>query len=425
MTPNRSALLLALISFSLAAVAQGPTSLPWDACVDEAAAANPDLRATRASLAAAQYGERGAYSGFFPKASASAGYTDSSGDGVTTGGSTSDGKTYAASASVSQNLFAGFQDRAKVEQGITGREIADLALVSAKAKVSQELKAAFAGLRYAQDNVALTASIVRRLDDNRRLVELRFESGRENKGSYLLVKASLAQARLENLQARQALTSAQAQLARVLGRNAALELQVTGDVPQAEPAGAAPDFARLVEQVPDYLTATAKERAASAGVTLARSGFFPSLDASGSVSRSGGDWPPDNERRSVGLTLSIPIFDGGRDYYATRSAAADLEAAAASRDGTASQTLVRLKQGWAGYVESAEKLKVDTEFVNAATLRAEIARGRYDNGLMSFDDWDRIETDLIARQKSLLQSRRDRVNAEAAWEQVQGRGVIP
>lgn len=419
--------MLAWVPFSLAAAVQAPAVLSWEACLEEAAAANPDLRAARASLTSAQYGERGAYSGFFPQASASAGFTDTSGDGATTGGSSTatDGKTYSTSASVSQNLFAGFQDRAKVEQGIASREIADLALVSAKAKLSQELKAAFAGLRYAQENVLLTASIVRRLDDNRRLVELRFESGRENKGSYLLVKASLAQARLENLQARQALTSAQAQLARVLGRNEALELQAVGDVPLVEPAATAPDFGRLVEQVPDYLTAAAKERSASAGVTLARSGFYPSLDASGTVSRSSGDWPPDSERRSVGLTLSIPIFSGGRDYYATRSAAADREAAAAGRDGAASQTLVRLKQAHATYVESVEKLKVDGEFVNAATLRAEIARSRYDNGLMTFDDWDRIETDLITRQKALLQSRRERVTAEAAWEQIQGRGAIP
>jgi hypothetical protein len=49
----------------------------------------------------------------------------------------------------------------------------------------------------------------------------------------------------------------------------------------------------------------------------------------------------------------------------------------------------------------------------------------YNNGLITFTDWDIIENDLILRQKSLLQTERDRVVAEAAWEQVQGLGVIP
>jgi outer membrane protein len=86
---------------------------------------------------------------------------------------------------------------------------------------------------------------------------------------------------------------------------------------------------------------------------------------------------------------------------------------------------VNLKQTYASYAESAEKLKVDQAFLDAAFTRAEIARSKYNNGLMSFEDWDRLESDLIQRQKNFLQSQRDRVVAEAAWEQAQGKGVIP
>jgi outer membrane protein TolC len=68
---------------------------------------------------------------------------------------------------------------------------------------------------------------------------------------------------------------------------------------------------------------------------------------------------------------------------------------------------------------------VDEDFLKAANARAEIARSKYSNGLMSFEDWDIIENDLINRQKAVLQSRRDRVTAEAAWEQVLGNGAIP
>jgi outer membrane protein len=72
-----------------------------------------------------------------------------------------------------------------------------------------------------------------------------------------------------------------------------------------------------------------------------------------------------------------------------------------------------------------EKLKVDQAFLDAAKTRADIARTKYNNGLMTFENWDIIENDLIQRQKSFLQSQRDRVVAEAAWEQAQGKGVIP
>ena len=297
-------------------------------------------------------------------------------------------------------------------------------LAATRARLSQELKSAFAGLQFAQDNVTLTGKIVQRLEENLRLVELRFEGGRENKGSYLLTRATLAQARYENLQAQQALVTAQAQFARVLGRTEAEGLRVVGSVPVTVPE-AAPDFRQRVQQTPELKQMRAREQSALAEVRLARSGFYPSVDVSGSVAREGENWTPDKDRRTVGLNLTIPLFSGGRDYYTTRSAAASLEAASSSTDNLERQLLARFRQAHADYVESEEKLKVDRAFLEAAVTRSEIARSRYNNGLMSFEDWDRIENDLIQRQKNFLLSQRNRVAAEAAWEQVQGKGVIP
>jgi outer membrane protein len=386
---------------------------------------NPDLRAARANLNAATYTAKGAYSGYLPQLSAGASYNDISGNAATTTNTTTSTSTYNTSVSLSQNLFAGYQDQAKVAQGAANREATAASLSVAKAKLSQDLKDAFIGLKYAQDNVQLTEQIMHRLEENLRLVELRFESGNENKGSYLLTKASLAQARYEHLQAQQDVVSAQTQLARVLGRGASGALEVRGDVPVSEPGAAAPDFQQLVRQIPDYQQVAAQQKFAEAGVTLARSGLYPSLDLSGSVSRVGDNWFPDGTRRIVGLNLNVPLYSGGKDYYATKSAVSSLEAAASNTDSTEQQLLVRLKQAYAGYVESAEKLKVDQAFLDAATTRAEIARSKYNNGLMTFEDWDIIENDLIQRQKTFLLTRRDRVVAEAAWEQAQGKGVIP
>jgi outer membrane protein TolC len=89
------------------------------------------------------------------------------------------------------------------------------------------------------------------------------------------------------------------------------------------------------------------------------------------------------------------------------------------------QTLPKLKQMYRAFVESLEKLKVDRDFLEAASVRAEIARSKYNNGLLSFEDWDIIENDLITKQKTYLQSERDVILAEAAWQQTRGKGIIP
>jgi len=388
--------------------------------VRQAAAVNPDLRVARDNLRAAEMDVRGAGSGFLPKLTGSVAKNDSKvpASTITT---TPD---YNAALTASQNLFAGFRDQASVAQARANRTVAEINLRIARARLSFDLKSAFAALRSAEDALKLSADILHRREQNLRLVELLYESGRENKGSLFLSQATLSQARFELLQAEQALRVAQAQFARVLGRDDPQALRLAGEVPTTMPPKQV-DFTQAVQDTPDQQRAFAQIEAAKAGVDIASSSFWPSLDLSGTASRQGDDWFPEDRRNSVSLSLTVPFFSGGKDYYGTRSARAKESAAEASREGLIRQLRTQLEQNYSGYAQAVAKLNVDEDFLKAATARAEIARSKYSNGLMSFEDWDIIENDLINRQKAVLQSRRDRVTAEAAWEQSLGNGVIP
>jgi outer membrane protein TolC len=412
-----------LLTASILATAASAADLTWEAAIQEVAMRNAELRSAQATLASNEELVRAARSGFFPQVSAGVSYSEVEGSAVSTT-STTTVSGYNASVSATQNLFAGFQDSARIEQAEANREAAAAGLAIVRARLSFDLKVAYAGLLYAQENVDLTAQITRRLEENVRLVELRFEAGRENKGSLLLTRANLAQARYEHLQAQQAMLAAQSQLARALGRAVAGDLRVASAPPVVDPDGI-PEFEQLLPAVPDYRLLVAQEKAAAAGVRLARAGLYPSVNLSGSLTRDGADWFPEDDRRTVTASVSVPLFSGGRDYYTTRSSAEVLTASSASKENSERLTRLRLRQTYNAWVEAAEKLKVDAAFVEAAETRATIARSKYNNGLMTFEDWDRIETDLILRYKVALLGRRDRVTAEAAWEQTQGKGVIP
>jgi outer membrane protein TolC len=172
------------------------------------------------------------------------------------------------------------------------------------------------------------------------------------------------------------------------------------------------------------MTAIGQEDSAKASVTVAASNFYPSLNLTGTVGKFGPEFYPDQDRWSLGVTLSLPIFTGGRDYYGYKSAVSSRAAATYNIPKVRKDTLDKLKQAFVAFVEAVEKLKVDTSFKYAAQVRAEIARKKYNNGLLTFEDWDIIENDLITREKTYLQSRRDRGLSEASWEQAQGKGVI-
>jgi outer membrane protein TolC len=411
--------LITWIWISLISASARADALSWQACVELAARGNPEVRAARATLEATAAQEGVARSGFFPGVSGSLGYTN----GATNSAIAT--HTYAASLSVSQNLFSGLSDQARVAQAAANTTGSGESLRSVKAKVSYDLKSAFEGLLYAREYADLTQDITSRRTENLRLVDLRFESGRENKGSVLLSRAYLEQARYDDLQAKHGTANARIALARTLGQDDAPAIEITGRMPLVEPADVDPDFRALASETPDLRLAAAQENAAEAGISVARAGYFPSLALSGTAGRQGPDFFPESERWSLGLNLTVPILNGGKDFYSTRAAREGWISAASGRENVDRTTQSKLAQAYHAYVEAVAKLKVDDSFRQAALTRAEIARKKYNNGLLTFEDWDVIENDLISRQKAYLTSRRDRAIAEAAWEQAQGKGVIP
>lgn len=406
--------------------AQADEVYTWQSCLAQTQKNNPDLKAAESSMVSAQALESGSYSGYFPQLTGSLGYNYGT-SGISSIGdfNNSARSTYSAALTASQNVFNGFQDQAKTDQASAAREVAEAELQTARAKASYDLKSSFMGVLYSQNLIQLTLDIIKRREYNLKLVQLRFESGGENKGSVLLSKAYLEQAKLDYMQAQDDLALAQIQLRQVLGLDPeeGHDLRVSGEPPAQEPPSAL-DLKQAALATPDYLQSVAQSRSAAAGIRLARSAFFPSLNLTASTSNSDSQWFPDNNRWALGVNLSIPLFSGGRDYYSQKSAGELYRSSEFTRFSTAGQALQKVKQNFSGYVEAVQKLNVDKSFVEAATAREKIAKEKYNNGLLTFDDWDIIETDLINRQKSYLQSQRDRIVSEAAWEQAQGKGVI-
>lgn len=398
----------------LASAGQGADkALSWSEFVTKAKSNNEELLSSERSLQSSGYSVKGSYSNYFPQLSASVSATQGTSD------------DYGVSLTASQNVFSGFQDSGKIAQSKANYDLAKTSLQTTQAKVSYDLKSAVADLVYAQNYVKLAKGIIERRELNLRMVQLRFDGGRENKGSLLLSKAYLEDARLDYLQATQDLSVAQSKLAKILGEEDPQSYILNDTVPvMAPPADGALDFQKLVLETPSYKSAIAQEELSKATLTQSESGFYPTLNLSATTNQYGATWYPDQNRWSVGATLSFPLFNGGRDYYSTRSSMESLKASTLTKSSTLKDQVVKLKDAYVAYVQAVQKLKVDNAYVDAAEVREKVSRQKYNNGLSSFDDWDVIESDLIKRQKSYLQSERDRIVSEAAWEQAQGKGVL-
>lgn len=395
--------------------------LTLDAIIAEAASTNPDLAAARERVRVAELSKQASVSPFLPDVSVGASYQRSGGD--TNGVNTSATDAYAVNATARENLFAGGVDYATYRRRQAELDAATANLDAVRATISSNAKTAFARLLYAQKQVDLTLSIQTRRDENVRLVELAYEAGRENKGSYLSAQANAREAQFEVAQARRALRVAQRQVLQVMGRSAFENVVATGTLAAIPPAGNL-DLDAIAEQVPAVRAALASRQQAQYDVAIARGQFFPSLEASGNTGKAGSTWPPDNDRWSAGLSVTLPIFQGGRDFNELRSAKAAMRQSGDQSRSALEQAQVDLETAYAGLIDATDHVDVQKEFVHAATVRAEIARSQYTAGLVSYQDWDLIESDLITAQKSNLTFLRDSVIAEADWERTQGKGAV-
>jgi len=394
--------------------------LTWEACVTEALAHNPDLQRAREDAAAAADRRNAAFGGFLPHLGGSVSGSDSAA-----------GRRlwfqyinswWTADLTASQSLFSGFATIADAVRASAAARRSALVARQAEADLRARLRRAFVDVLFGQANVEVEAAIAKRSQGNAELVRLRYEGGREDKGSAMRAEAVARQAAFEETKARRALTLARRRLAQALGRDAVGAFTVAGDWASGAPP-AAPDLDQLSADSSAVREAEASVDEARADEWSAASSFLPDLSASASVDRSDPRFfPATGKSWSTGISASWNFFNGGRDafgYAASRAAraSADLSYASTRRDARTS-----LEGTWIAWQDAAEALAVSRQFLEAANARAQIGRAQYANGRVGFQEWIQIEDEEVSAERSEVAARRDALDAEADWLQALGQG---
>ncbi|MBC7714544.1 MAG: TolC family protein [Rhizobacter sp.] len=416
---------LIILAVTLSSNVFAVEKLTFNQAIDLAVKNNLEVQASYDAYKSTQADKKSTRSAFFPKIYASLSYEKTNSQTLATGTSlTNDG--YTGAINLSQNLFKGFSDYASLKIADGNILTGEANLQETKSQISYDLKSSVANYNFAKDSLALSKDILKRREDNLRMVELRFENGRENKGSVLLSKAYLEQAKLDLFKAQNDMEVSLKYLRRVLNLPENADIDITDLPPMADQVETPPNYSALIENTPVAKRFKATLNNASATLETRQSGFYPSWDVTGSVGKTGQDFFPDDQKSwRVGTSLTWSFFDGGKDYYASTSANLLLKAAEKRLENQNLELRRVLSDSYSNYNEAILTVKVSTAFLDASKVRADISRSKYNNGLATFDDWDIIENDLITRQKNYTQTIRDRLVAEAAWEQAQGTGVIP
>jgi outer membrane protein TolC len=389
-------------------------TLTWEECVRRTKANHPDIISAGEKVKQARSDKNIALSDMLPDLTFA-------GSGRESKTSTRDAaKTYEYSVTGTQLLFDGFKTFSEVSSSIKTLNAQQYDYAVTSSNIRLDLRSAFVDLLKTQELIFLTENIAERRRQSLKLVRLRYEAGREHKGSLLTAEADLARAEFEIEQAKRDILLGQRQLSKELGLAGMENMKVEGEFSLGEDYGIKPGFERLAEINPFLRELIAKKDAARYDLRSSRLDFFPKVYLNGSTSMTDSDWPPKGDGWSGGISVSFPLFEGGSRFSEVTKARSKLRQLEADERSGRNTVLVTLESTWKELKDAITYVSVQKKFLDAAEERARISVAQYETGLMSFDDWTIIEDNLVTTKKAYLDAQRDMLLAEAYWIQAIG-----
>lgn len=162
--------------------------------------------------------------------------------------------------------------------------------------------------------------------------------------------------------------------------------------------------------------------AQASNVTVARSGFFPQINASG-----GYQWQNDQTSQNLGATLegwflgvtgSWAIFDGLETYGNTKQAIAQLKQSKISYDNGVRQVVLDVQQAVSNLQNARETIDSQQASVVQAIEALRLAQERLNAGAGTQLDVLNAQVALLQAQTTEFQARYDYIAATAQYDQV-------
>ena len=376
--------------------------------VDQALCHNPQTRLAwaNARAQAAQVGiAEGAY---LPTLSLSAGRSRNSSDAGTS--LTYNQTTGALSASYLLYDFGGraatLENARQLMAALAATQDATLQAVFLAAVQAyfqwHALDAAVAAAREAE--IASTASL--------KAAQARYQIGSGTPADKLQAQTAASQARLNRIQAEGNAQAALGALANALGRDAP-DAPALAPPPQALPDAAFErNLGALIAAAkaarPDLAAAQAQVKAAQAGVDVARATGMPNIALTAGNSYNDTGLAGATRSASIGVTLSVPLFNGFNTTYRVRSAESQLAARTAQRDQLDKQVSLDVWRNYYALTTSIEAVRAGADLVASAQASEKVARGRYQAGVGGI-------LDLLNAQSALASARQQYIQALYNW----------
>ena len=297
------------------------------------------------------------------------------------------------------------------------RDAVVMALTTRVAQAYFDLLAARESLSLSQEQLQASESVLE-------LTQLRYQASGDSTGLDVLQQRQQTEGtRVRVPQAQLSEALAVQRLNLLLGRPAYAEIpQISGDVPELPDQPALGTPLDLLDSRPDLRAAASRLDAARMRKTSATVALLPSLGVSAGagqqfIDTSDVTW---QDYWNVGVSASVPLFNGGSVHQGVRQARAGERGAARSLDVALLTAIQEVEAALEQERQQAAVLVATRAQLDAAKASFENAQLRYSQGLVTYQQVLTSLSALQAVQQSELSARRSLLDVRLALHQSLG-----
>jgi outer membrane protein TolC len=416
-------------AFPCPAAAQTPATVPVVSLAEarrRAAAVDPDAVAARNRLMTAAFERRTARTDLFtPTLTATSAYTHFSEPFFNFGtGSISPNAT---SATLQANyVMWGAGKLGELKRSRASLASAEASETASRFSTALATDAAYFAVLADRELARVAADRLRRAEEQFGIARARVLAGDAIATDSLQLLLEVNRARLDILRRDSALTVSRLRLGRQIGMPGPAEAApIDSLAPRPLPLTEEDAVREMRARGPEVEAARAAERQADAALGVEREGYQPDISLGATTGAYDSQMFPSALKRSqLAVTVSLPIWDGGRRELTISRARAQRNVAQAEREDRERSAAEVMAEVYHGYQTSRAGIELAQVGVAVATEAFRVQRARYREGATTILDLMEAQVAFSESEAALVQSRYSARLALAQIEALLGRRLF-
>jgi TolC family type I secretion outer membrane protein len=355
--------------------------LTLDQCIELTLKRNPSLTAAESAMNAAGSRVGQAQSAYYPQVNLAGNYSKFS---PYTDPANATQDLYQGTATVTQNIFDFGKTPSQVRIQRFGHEASREDRRTVYGQVVFNVKQAYYTLLQAGKNLDVTVETLKLNQEQLDQARGFFDAGVKSKYDVTTAEVNLSNARLARIRAENAVRIARVTLKNVMGSPDLPDFSIVDTLAfQKYPVTFDDAIQRAYANRPDLRSTLAKKEASKESISLARSGYYPTLSGNASITRADSDFPPEKSGWSAGVTLTVPLFSGFLTNNQVKEAKENLNVQKANEETLRQGILLDVQQAYLNLLALEDGVAVAELTVQQAKDNFDIATGRYNAGVGS------------------------------------------